>query len=62
MKNTRNDIETLAAAQVPPIELSGAGIGNDENAIEAIATAAAVALTYEGNDDNKLEALDALLV
>lgn len=61
MGNTRNDIETLNAALVPPVNLTGAATGNDDNALEAIATAKAVALTYSGNDDNKLEALDALL-
>lgn len=61
MSNTRNDLETFNASLVPPVVLTGAATGNDDNALEAIATEKAVALTYSGNADNKLEALDALL-
>lgn len=59
MKNTSNDIEALATAQA--VVLAGASLGNDTNAIEQIATDKAAALAYEGNDDNKLEKLAALL-
>lgn len=60
MKNTRNDIEALATAQA--VTLTGSALGNDENALEAIATEKAAILTYSGNDDNKLEALEADLM
>ena len=59
MKNTRNDIESLATAQA--VTLAGAGLGNDENALEQIATDKGAVLTYSGNDDNKLAALEAAL-
>lgn len=56
MKNTTNDIETLATAEAVTLVP-----GNDANLIEQIADAAVVVLTYAGNDDNTLEALTAAL-